>query len=366
MPLSDVRHQDAAQAYVQRAMRCGRLPHALIFAGPSGVGRQLFAERLARRLLCSAPLEAGDDRAIDACGACIHCIMMAGGTHPDYHVVHRLLNKYHADSAVRNRKATRLSIDVVRQFLIDPIGKRPSHAAAKVFVVVEAELANPEAQNALLKTLEEPPNNSHLVLIATSADALLETVRSRCQIVRFGALPIDFVRAHLAEAHPNLSDAHAAFLAEMSGGSVGQALWMAAIGMHERIGEAAALIESAIKDPVAAGVTAGNLAKAISEQIKTEDDDRGDTNLNRLGQSGVIALLSALLRSALRVASGAAPIAGVSKRLDALAATARPGALAQALRALNTADFYVSRSVNAGLTFDSVGIAIRRGMKADV
>lgn len=365
MPLSDVQHQPAAQQFVQRAMRCDRLPHGMIFAGPSGVGRQLFASRLAQLLLCSSQLESDDDQTIDACGACDHCIMMAAGTHPDYHVVHRLLNKYHSDSTVRNRKATRLGIDVVRQFLIDPIGKRPSHAAAKVFVVAEAELANPEAQNALLKTLEEPPNNSHVILIATSADAMLETVRSRCQTVRFDALPIDFVRERLTATHTKLTDAHATFLAELSGGSIGEAMWMASVGMHERIDDAVMLIESALKDPVAAGVSAGALAKTISEQIKSDDDDRGDTNLNRLGQTSVIALLSALLRDAMRTAGGHHPNASVSRRLDALATTARPGALAVAIRALNQAEFYVGRSVNSGLTFDSIGIAIRRGLTAN-
>ncbi len=360
MPLSDVQHQPAAQRFAERALRAGRLPHGLIFAGPAGIGRQLFAERLAQVLLCAAPVTSPDG-ATDACGQCSNCTMMAAGSHPDYRVVHRMLNKFHPDSAVRKRKATQLGIDIVRHFLIDPIGKRPSHAASKVFVVLEAELANAESQNALLKTLEEPPNNSHIILIATSADGLLETIRSRCQTVRFSALPLEFVRAQLMAAHPQLTALQAQFLSELADGSIGQALWMASIGIHGRLEDAVTLIESALRDPVAAGAAAAAMAKAITDQIKSGDDESADTNLVRLGQSTVLALLSALLRLAMRDASGVSDSPSVSPRLSAMATRARPAAIADAIRALGTAEFYVGRSVSASVTFDSVGIAIRRG-----
>lgn len=363
MPLSDVLHQHGPQNYVQRALRSGRLPHALIFAGPDGVGKQMFAERLAALLLCEKPAEANG--AFDACGACVNCELSQAGTHPDYHVVYRQLNKYHPNPTIRARKATQLGIDVIRHFLISPVGMRPSHATHKVFVVAEAELMNADAQNAMLKTLEEPPNNSHLILVTKSADSLLETIRSRCQLVRFGSLPTDFVREQLAVARPELSDAPAHFVAEMADGSIGRAVWLASIGIHEQVDAAAGIILDALRDPVAAGAAAAAAAKEMSEKIKSGDESDAaiDTNLARLGQTTQIALLTMLLRECLRIAVGLPAAPYVPDRLQRLAAQANAHPISQAIRTLNTADFYVGRSVNAGLTFDSVGIALRRAFE---
>ena len=363
MPLSDVRHQDAPQRYIQRAMRTGRLPHGLIFAGPDGVGKQLFAERLAGVLLCQSPID--HDGVQDACGKCVNCDMSGAGTHPDFHLVHRLLNKFHPSATVRARKATQLSIAVIRHFVIGPIGMRPSHAAAKVFVIAEAELMNAEAQNAMLKTLEEPPNNSHIILIARSADGLLETIRSRCQLVQFASLPTAFVRERLHAAQPKLDDAESHFIAELAGGSIGRAIWLASIGLHEQIETTAGTIVEAMRDPVAAGAGTANAAKALSDRIKTDDDTdaASDTNLARLGQSTQIALITSLLRESLRIAVGVEPAPFMPSQLARIAAQSSPRALSDAIRSLNTADFYVSRSANTNLIFDSIGIAIRRAFE---
>lgn len=363
MPLSDVQHQDAPQRNIQRAMRTGRLPHGLIFAGPDGVGKQMFAEQLAAVLLCLSPIDREGIR--DACGACGNCNMSNAGTHPDMHVVHRRLNKFHPNATVRARKATQLSIDVIRHFVIGPVGMRPSHAESKVFVIAEAELMNAEAQNAMLKTLEEPPNNSHILLIAKSADSMLETIRSRCQVVQFGALPTGFVRERLAAARPALNEQHSHFIAEMAGGSIGRAIWLASIGIHDQIDEATGIILEALRDPVAAGANTANAAKALSERIKSDDDSDAavDTNLARLGQSTQIALITSLLREALRIAVGVEPAAFMPNQLSRIAAQTSTRTLSDAIRALNTADFYVGRSANTGLIFDSIGIAIRRAFE---
>lgn len=363
MPLSDVLHQAGPQRYVQKAIRAGRLPHALIFAGPEGIGKQMFAERLAALLLCETPTDT--DGAFDACGQCVNCELSNAGTHPDYHVVHRLLNKFHPDANVRSRKATQLSIDVIRHFLIGPVGMRPSHATHKVFVIAEADRMNADAQNATLKTLEEPPNNSHLILIASSADSLLETIRSRCQVVQFSSLPTPFVREKLAAAQRNLSDPQAHFIAEMADGSIGRAVWLASIGIHDVVDEAAGIMLEAMRDPVAAGAAAANAAKALADKIKTGDetDADKDTNLQRLGQTTQIALLTAILRECLRLTVGLQPAPLLPDRLSRIAANASSGNIAAAIKSLNTADFYVGRSANTNLIFDSIGIALRRAFE---
>ena len=115
MSLFDVRHQARALRVLLRAMSAGRMPHAYIFAGPEGVGKEMLADRLARRLLCGAPIDrplppelAADlpgGRVPDACGVCDDCRIAAAGTHPDLHLVHRQLSRQHPDAAVRKQQA---------------------------------------------------------------------------------------------------------------------------------------------------------------------------------------------------------------------------------------------------------------------
>jgi len=236
MLFSDVLHQDDAQNRLQRALHSGRLPHAYIFGGPDGVGKEMLATRLAALLLCERPqlrespqeLQTAEnaDGAVptrrEPCGHCTDCELLIAGTHPDLHHIYRMLNKHHPDSKVQKRKAGDLRVDVVRHFLIGCIGVHPSRGRAKVFIVREAERLSSGAQNAMLKTLEEPPEHSFLILLATTPDALLATTNSRCQHVAFRCLPAEFVAEQLRIQH-NATPEAASFLAELSQGSLGLA-----------------------------------------------------------------------------------------------------------------------------------------------
>ena len=165
MQISDVRHQDRAHRVLQLALSSNRVPHAYIFHGPSGVGREMLALRLARVMLCgsrgrSAADEGGLDLGIevtDACGKCDDCKLMEAETHPDLHLIHRQLGALHPDQAVRNRQGLELMVQVIRHFVVDQSMLKSVQGRGKVFVVREAERMSTEAQNALLKTLEEPP-----------------------------------------------------------------------------------------------------------------------------------------------------------------------------------------------------------------
>src|SRR5262245_60216846 len=155
MPLSDVQHQDDAMRRLQRGLRSQRTPHAYVFSGPPGVGKEMTATRFAAVLLCGNRREIpGGDRGekrIDACGRCDDCVMMAAGTHPDFHRIYRRLNRMHPDRLVRGRKATELSVDVVRHFVIEQVGRSPARGRAKVYVILDADRMSISAQNALLK-----------------------------------------------------------------------------------------------------------------------------------------------------------------------------------------------------------------------
>jgi DNA polymerase-3 subunit delta' len=212
MGFKDILGQDAAIDSLRLAYASDRLPHGLIFAGPAGVGKATTVRALGALFLCEKPN--GDS----FCGRCESCVVMEAGNHPDYHVVYRQLIRLEKEKV----KARDLGIDVVRDHLIGPAGLKPVMGRGKVFVVEEAELMNAFAQNALLKTLEEPYGRTLTVLLTDQPGALLPTIRSRCQVVHFPALPEAMVRKEL-EAR-GIANRVAADAARLAGGSLGTAL----------------------------------------------------------------------------------------------------------------------------------------------
>ena len=135
-----------------------------MLVGPEGPGRDEAARRLTAALLCSEP---------DApCGQCRDCRKVQNGTHPDAVLVQRLLN----DKKEQRRE---IVVDQIRQMTSDAV-LAPNEAARKVYVIQEADRMNVQAQNALLKALEDPPGHACFILCAASPDGLLPTVRSRC------------------------------------------------------------------------------------------------------------------------------------------------------------------------------------------
>jgi DNA polymerase-3 subunit delta' len=172
-------HADVRTA-LARAWSRGRLAQAYLFVGPEGVGKQLFARKFAQSLLCRAP-RTGE---LEACGECAGCRPFLAGSHPDFHFVDR-------DPGKRELTVAKLIGEREQRGktgLCHDLSLRPLEGGRKVGLVNDADSMNDEAANALLKTLEEPPEGALLVLIAANPDALLPTIRSRCQQVRFGRL----------------------------------------------------------------------------------------------------------------------------------------------------------------------------------
>jgi DNA polymerase-3 subunit delta' len=198
---------------LQRAVGRGTLPPSLIFAGPEGIGKRRTALALAQALNCEQPVrsDAADaaSAAFDACGTCGACSRIARGIHADVLVIEP------GDSGT-------IKVDQVRD-AIDRAAYRPFEGRRRVVIVEDADALLSEAQNALLKTLEEPPPASVFVLITTRPDMLLPTVRSRCQRLRFGPLGAADVAAVLMRDH-EFSAADAKAAAAASDGSVGRAL----------------------------------------------------------------------------------------------------------------------------------------------
>ena len=168
---ADVLGHESRVAELLRALADGRLPHALLLTGKRGVGKRLVADAVAQAALCDAP----DAATGDACGECESCRTFAHGAHPDFDVV------------VRAEGKRDIGIELVRD-LIERLALKGHRGRGRVAVVDDADRLTVAAQNAFLKTLEEPPPGTTLILVSSNAERLLPTVRSRCAILRFGPL----------------------------------------------------------------------------------------------------------------------------------------------------------------------------------
>ena len=214
----DIFGQDAAVDWLKRAYSADRLPHGMVFAGPVGVGKATTARALASVFLCEKP----NDKS--PCGSCESCRAMSatGGaaSHPDFHVITRDLIRYH-DKTGKSKGIT-LSIDVIRPELVEPAGRKSVMGRGKFFVVEQADLMQPPAQNALLKTLEEPAGRTLIVLLTDQPDGLLTTIRSRTQTVRFAPLDTKVVERELRKRNVDVETARRAAL--YTSGSLGLAL----------------------------------------------------------------------------------------------------------------------------------------------
>jgi DNA polymerase III subunit delta' len=225
MPFSELIAQDRALSPLRSALRRGALHHAYLFGGPEGVGKGRAARLLAQAANCAAAGEPGEGFRDDPCGTCTPCRKIDKGIHPDVLVLseERVMAKAGTWEPRGGRSPSKdIVVDQVRD-LVDRRLALKRHEARRRFVVIDpADAMNPQAQNALLKTLEEPPEDTTLVLVATSPDALLPTIRSRCLRVPFAPVPPSLVAERLVAA--GHAPERARLAAALSGGSLGRAL----------------------------------------------------------------------------------------------------------------------------------------------
>jgi len=193
----------------------GGFRHAYLFTGPQGVGRRTLALRLAQALNCPQPPAPGEP-----CRQCRTCEQIENMQHPDLAVVQA------------EQVGGTLKVDQIRE-LQHSLSLSPYQAQYRVALLLRFEEAHISAQNALLKTLEEPPDKVVLLLTAESAESLLPTVASRCELLRLRPLPLETVQSGLQERW-GLPAEEAQLLAHLSGGRPGYAL---------RLHQSAALLE---------------------------------------------------------------------------------------------------------------------------
>jgi DNA polymerase-3 subunit delta' len=158
--------QESQWQRLDSLLRSGKLPHALLFAGPSGVGKQRFVNAFAHYLMCDSPAQGM------ACGNCRQCVLNKAGSHPDLKWV------------APEEKSKQIKIDQIRS-LVETLGHTSQQGGYKIVVLAPAEVMNINAANALLKSLEEPAPQTLLMLLTDSPNQLLPTIRSRCQTIDF-------------------------------------------------------------------------------------------------------------------------------------------------------------------------------------
>ncbi|MBX3365471.1 MAG: AAA family ATPase [Phycisphaeraceae bacterium] len=226
LPLSAILGQERALAVLRNSCAAGRLHHAWIFTGPVGVGKCTTALAFAAALL--DPSQALDPRGNPAPDPESDIqSMIRAGSHPDLHIIRKELAAFSRDADTRKSRQTVIGVEVLREFFIEPAARtrrvQVDSRAAKVLILDEAHLLNLEGQNALLKTLEEPPSGTIMILVTPNEDRLLPTVRSRCQRVPFTPLTEEAMAAWYAQR--GLLHAPPAWLAHYGQGSPGAVAW---------------------------------------------------------------------------------------------------------------------------------------------
>lgn len=337
MSFSNIQGQSVAIETLQRAWNADRLPHGLIFAGPAGVGKATTARALGKLFLCESSKDA------ESCDACDSCRVFEAGNHPDYHVITKELIRYHDRSG--KSKAISLSIDVIRPELLEPAGRKASMGRGKVFVIEQADLMTAQAQNAMLKTLEEPAGRSLIVLLTDQAGALLPTIRSRCQVVRFAALDEALVARELARR--DIDKKLAARAAELSGGSLGVALKWIEDGVVAPADELCAQIDALLDAGQAPEDLPGwfkSRAEAYAQKQLERDELGSKDQANREGLGLYLHVAAEHCRRRMTAAQGADELERACAIIDALV----------------RAEQFLDANVNIALVFQQLAATLER------
>jgi len=204
LSFENLKGQDSAVSYLKSSLRNNHISHAYIFSGPDGIGKRLAAINFAKVLNC------GHIVSESPCDQCSSCKKIDALVHPDI-----LILKPKEEGAS-------IKIDDVRALTKD-VYLKPFEARKKVYMIESAEYMKHEAANALLKTLEEPPSDSVIILLTSNIKSLFHTIVSRCQVVKFFPLKLNEVESILNKEY-SLSPADAHILAHLAGGRLGEAL----------------------------------------------------------------------------------------------------------------------------------------------
>jgi DNA polymerase III subunit delta' len=364
----DVVGQERVASFLQTVSNEDRVSHAYLFVGVPGSGKATAARALACALLC-------DD---GGCGACAECYRIRRGAHPDVHLI-------------SPKGAAGYVVEQVRDLSHD-VSLAPIEGRRKIYIVSDADLFNEQSGNAFLKTLEEPPEDAVIILMAHSYDAVLPTIASRCQVVRFRRVPAsDAVALLVSSTGADPAEAKAALAA--AGGVVARARdFLASSARREAraiivrtlseltdadeldVLNAAKELLSAVKAPLdelkethsaEATEAAEYLGKPASKELE-ERHKRELTAREREGIAEVLNVAESWLRDCLVLSLGADELLVNADEIEAIervAAIITPSAATAALGAVNEARRRISYNVSPQLAVEVMLFDIREVLR---
>lgn len=200
-----VGHRDIIQ-YIQNAVKQDKVSHAYILNGARGSGKKMLAKLFAMTLQC-------ETKSAESCGECRSCKQAESGNHPDI-------------ITIRHEKPGSISVDDIREQLNGDIMIKPYSSPYKIYIIPEADLLTVQAQNALLKTIEEPPEYAVIFLLTENADGLLPTIRSRCVMLKLRNIKNTLIKKYLME-RMHVPDYQADICTAFAQGNMGRAIMLA-------------------------------------------------------------------------------------------------------------------------------------------
>lgn len=377
MSFASVRYQDGAVGMLRAAIAHGRLPHALLFVGPRGVGKGLVARELVKLLFCASP-RGGKGGTSEPCGRCSACDRVERGTHPDLAWFRKEPDRNDFRIGLVSRREGSPAATVLESLTLHPM-----EAPRTVTVIDDAECLNTEAANALLKCLEEPSPHALLILLCADASSLPGTILSRCQWVSFRPLPEAFVAEKLAEALAKEAEAgaagagrkatppvhvsaeEAAFICRFAGGSLERAvalarsgLWDLKRGLVERLADLDEAVALDLADEIA------KWAAARAKEDRVTKESREETALRRTATRTALAALVTAVRDASVVAAGAersVPLVNADQPEPIRRLAAWPAeSLGRAVDLLADAQSQIARYVHAELATENALVQMSR------
>lgn len=219
-------HKDIID-YVQNAVDSKKVSHAYILNGERGSGKKMLANLFARTLLC-------ENSNTEPCNQCTSCRQAENSNHPDIIVV-------------RHEKPNSISIDEIRTQVVNDVMIKPYSSEYKLYIIPEADKMTEQAQNAILKTIEEPPAYAVLILLTENADALLPTIQSRCVMLKLRNIRDALVKSYLMQ-QMKVPEYQAQICAAFAQGNVGRAIMLATSEHFNEIKDEAVQLLKRIND----------------------------------------------------------------------------------------------------------------------
>ena len=228
--------------YMENAIKSNKISHAYILSGEKGSGKKTIARMFAKALNCK-------DEKDKPCEKCHSCRMAEGKNHPDI-------------IEVRHDKPNSISVEDIREQVVNDVAVRPYSSPYKVYIIPDGEKMTPQAQNALLKTIEEPPAYAVIMILTSNTAALLPTILSRCVVLNAKPIPDEQVRSYLME-HVKVPDYQADICVAFAQGNIGKAVQLATSDNFNEIKSAAVHLLTHVQDMDMADIMAS--VKAVAE-----------------------------------------------------------------------------------------------------